>query len=144
MRSVKVIFERIHPDARVPTKAYPTDAGFDFYACEDVLIPPREMREVRTGVRLCVPEGWCMLLKPRSSQGKRGIQIHQGVYDAYYTGELTIFVYNHTDDYYKIEKGDKIAQGVFVPVWSVEFVEGKIPELDESKRGERGLGSTGR
>ncbi len=84
-----------------------------------------------------------MLLKPRSSQGKKGVQIHQGVYDAYYTGELTIFVYNLSNNYLEISAGDRIAQGVIIPVWESSFEEGKIPDT-RGKRGPRGLGSTGR
>jgi len=82
-----------------------------------------------------------LLVRDRSSMAMKGIFVTAGVIDSGYRGELNIVFNLSTGSYQDIWPGDKIAQLIPMPIYAdtVEIVE----ELDESKRKEKGFGSTG-
>jgi dUTP pyrophosphatase len=136
-----VKFKKLNPDAKAPTRAYKGDAGWDLYATEDAYVD-RHGKEVKIGLAFEIPEGWQMQIHTRSSMGKKGLRCHLGVVDAGYRNEVTIFVWNQSNVDYQINKGDKIAQAIFLPVPDMDMVEAE--ELSQSERGLKGVGSSGR
>jgi len=143
MKKVKI--KRI--DKSLPLPVYETDGsvGFDLLARENVTVTPREIALVPANLIVEVPEGYMLTLVSRSSTPrKKGLlKPHAiGIIDQDYCGEndeLKIQVYNFTDQPVEVEKGDKIAQGIFIRVNRFEWDE--VDKMDREDRG--GFGSTG-
>src|SRR5208282_5907235 len=139
-------FKKLVPDAKLPTRAMPGDLGFDLFAVETVPVPAGSTVATKTGIACTFPEGWGAIIKPRSSQGKLGLDIYGGVVDSGYRGEIIVLIHNSNDpqgeghEVYKA--GDKIAQLVLVPVFPGTSEE--TDSLEDSARGVAGFGSTGR
>ena len=139
--------KRLHPDAEIPIRAYNGDLGFDLFALETVVIQPGQTVTAKTGVACSFPEGWGAFIKPRSSQGKASIDIFGGVVDNGYRGEIGVLLHNAIQSDTDVEtviyrKGEKIGQLVLVQVFPGQVVE--VQELDDTTRGNKGFGSTGR
>ena len=134
--------------AELPKRANRTDAGADLFAWFEpsasrwIEIYPGEQKLVGTGVATKIPEGYAGFIFNRSSQGKKGITIPHsvGVIDADYRGELKVLLKNISDDPYKIEHGDRIAQLVIIPVLLPVFTD----IWNDTERGTGGFGSTGK
>lgn len=141
-----IYFKKLHPDSIIPTKAYEADAGMDLYAYEPTVIRPGETVKVKTGIACAIAEGGFLKVFDRSSLGSKGIIVTAGVIDAGYRNELLVCLHNlrqgNDDDTYVIQKGDKIAQMVLLPVYPVTIKE--VEELPTSERGEKGFGSSGK
>ena len=141
----ELAFRRLDPDAILPERAHPGDAGFDLRSIEDVEVGPGERAMVRTGLAVAIPDGHAGLVLPRSGlASKHGLTLANapGLIDAGYRGELICSVVNlDPKESVKIVRGDRIAQLVVVvvpdhrPTW--------VDELPPSSRGEGGFGSTG-
>ena len=136
---------RLERHARLPTRAYPGDAGLDLYALDDSVLGPGERASVRTGIALEIPEGQAGLVLPRSGLARRhGISVVNapGLIDAGYRGEVQVLLLN-TDRAtpFSIAAGDRIAQLVIVSVHTPQVVE--VQELALSERGSGGFGSSG-
>ena len=141
-KNKRVLIKLESSDATVPTKGYEGDAGFDVRAVEDVKSLAHKQCEVNCGIKIAIPKGYFGLILTRSSYGKQQIQVHHGVIDSGYRGLISVLVYNLSNKTFKINKGDKIAQLVILPVPNMKFK--KVVELPNSKRGEKGFGSTGK
>jgi dUTP diphosphatase len=141
----ELAFRRLDPDAILPERAHPGDAGFDLRSVEDVEVGPGERAMVRTGVAVAIADGHAGLVLPRSGLASRhGLTLANapGLIDSGYRGELICSVVNlDRDEGVKIARGDRIAQLVIVPVPEVR--PAWIDELPPSSRGEGGFGSTG-
>ena len=136
---------RLDARARLPTRAYPGDAGLDLYALEGGGLDPGERASVRTGIAVEIPEGEAGLVLPRSGLAARhGIALVNapGLIDSGYRGEVVVLLLN-TDRSVRFElaAGDRIAQLVLVTVQAPEVVE--VEELAMSERGAGGFGSSG-
>jgi dUTP pyrophosphatase len=89
-----------------------------------------------------IPEGYVGFLKSKSGLNvKHGIT-STGVVDAKYTGSIVVKLYNHSDEDYWIDRGDKITQIVFLPILTPEIEV--VDHLEDTERGSGGFGSTGR
>lgn len=145
MSSPDLPITRLHPDAAVPRRAHPWDAGLDLAAVEPVDLPARGRGEARTGLAVAIPEGWAGLVLPRSGLARRhgvGVTNAPGLIDAGYRGEVIVLLVNHSDHDVRLEAGERVAQLVLVPVWMGAVVEtDRLPRSDG--RGEGGFGSTG-
>jgi len=127
----------------IPQYAHAGDAGADITASEKIAIPPRERTLVSTGVRLEIPEGYVGLIWPRSGLAvKKGIDCGAGVIDSHYRGEVKVLLFNHSDNEFQIEPGDRIAQILIQKVERVEF--NLVDQLNETARSDAGFGSTGK
>lgn len=133
---------RLVPDALLPTRAHHDDAGLDLYSVEDVALAPGQGSLVKTGIAVAVPQGHAGLIADRSSLARRGLKTAGGVIDAGYRGELGILLWNISGEPQKLKKGERLAQLLIVPVATPAVVE--TAELDETKRGANGFGSTGK
>ena len=137
---------RLSPD--VPLPAYQTAgaAGFDLAASVAMTIQPGQVTLVPTGLVIEVPAGYLLGVFARSSTPlKRGLMVANGVgiVDEDYCGptdEIKIEVYNFTADAVVVQPGDRLAQGLILPVVRANWVES-----DASGRATRGgFGTTGR
>lgn len=139
MIQVKLLTE----NSKSPSRNTPTDAGLDLYSSEAAVIKAREWKAVSVGISISIPDGFYARIAPRSGLAyKYGIDVFAGVVDSGYRGEIKAILYNAGDKDYPINIGDKIAQLIIEKcyLWDALIVN----ELDESDRGERGFGSSGK
>ncbi len=143
----KVPFRKLRPGARVPSRAYSGDAGYDLAAAEGVTLPPGGRAVVGTGVAIVVPAGYAGLVLPRSGLAVRhGISLVNapGLIDSGYRGELKVPLINHDrEEAFEVVPGMRIAQLVLVRAAEVLFVEADGLEESADGRGEGGFGSSG-
>jgi dUTP pyrophosphatase len=136
---------RLDSQARLPTRAYPGDAGLDLYALEAVTLAPGERASVRTGIAVEIPPGQAGLVLARSGLAARhGIALVNapGLIDAGYRGEIQVLLLNTDREApFSVEPGERIAQLVLVRVEAPEVAE--VQELALSERGAGGFGSSG-
>lgn len=131
----------------VPKYATSGSAGFDLYCNneEPVVVEPNQVVKIPTGIRVSIPKGYFGAVYPRSSTGiKHRITLANtvGVIDSDYRGDIQIFFVNNSDKPHTIYKGDRLAQMIIQPYVQVEIEI--VDSLDETDRGEGGIGSTGR
>lgn len=169
----KLKVKRLEKDAILPQKAHRADAGFDIFANEKVFIQPGEHKKVKSGIAVEIPEGHVGLLTARSGiNHKSSLRGLLGIIDAGYHGDVSVLIDNRitsleqfTDasfgstrisDYsinysskfsqntvYEINKGDKIAQLVIVPLSQFDKDVEVVDQFNSlSERGENGFGST--
>lgn len=127
----------------LPSYAHSNDAGADLFACEKITIVPHERALVSTGVAIAIPGGYVGLVWDKSGLAtKHGISTIAGVIDSGYRGEIMVAVMNISSEPYTFNVGDKVAQLLVQQVSQASFTETDI--LDESTRGDKGFGSTGK
>ena len=133
--------KKIHPGAKLPVYGHPGDAGFDLFACVDLVLGPGEVNAVPTGLKMAIPRGHVGLIWDKSGISLKGVHKLAGVVDAGYRGEVQVVMINLGREAYKIKAGMKIAQMLVQPVHEVAIRE--ADDLDDTSRGEGGFGSTG-
>lgn len=143
---MRVRIKRLHPDAHLPSYAHGPgeDAGMDLRALEDTVLEPGRPALVRTGIAIEVPPGFEAQIRPRSGLAlKHAITLPNspGTIDPGYRGEVQVILLNLGAAPYQVHAGDRIAQIVFARYEPVEWDEG---ELNDSRRGAGGFGSSGR
>ncbi len=139
---MKIKFQKILADAIIPHYAHTGDAGIDIFSAEDAVIKAGERKNVRTGVKMEMPEGCAALVWDKSGLAlKNGIKTMAGVIDSCYRGEIGIVLINLGNLDFKIAKGQKIAQMLIQKMEQAEVEE--VKELNETSRGDGGFGSTG-
>jgi dUTP pyrophosphatase len=134
-----VQFQRIHPEARLPSRAHSTDGAYDVYLVEDVTVAPMTATRVRLGFAAAIPDGYFARLTGRSSTQ---FFVREGLIDSGYRGEWMAPVQNLGAQPLALHAGERIGQMVLHEVIEVAWQE--VPELPPSDRGARGFGSTGR
>lgn len=137
---MNVKIKKLNSEAIIPTYGSEGAAAFDLYALEDtgVFMPTL----ISTGISMEVPKGYVLLVAPRSSIGlKTTLRMPHstGVIDSDYRGEIKV-MYESMEPMV-IKKGERIAQGMIIPVAKVNFEE--VKELSSTDRGDGGFGSTG-
>ena len=136
-----VSIKLIHPEAKVPVYSSPGAAGFDLYSVENKTLEPGERAMVCTGVEMEILKGYCVQFMDRSGMGFKGIHHFAGLIDSDYRGELKVILFNSTKDKYEIKKGERIIQGVLLPVIQGDF--NVVKELNDTVRNKGGFNSTG-
>jgi dUTP pyrophosphatase len=140
---------KLDEKAFMPTRAHETDAGLDLYSPCDAVVPANGSVCIDTGVHIELQTAFIGLwifntvgmIKSKSGLMLKGIK-SEGTIDVGYTGSIGIKLFNHSNEHYKVRKGDKISQLVIMPIFTpaLELVD----ELEETERGNGGFGSTGR
>lgn len=159
---IKVYIEKCRESAQIPEYAKPGDAGMDIYAAEECVIKPGETHLVPTGLKVAIPEGFEIQVRPRSGislRTKLRVSNSPGTIDSGYRDEIRIIVNNNSDPAsvdtvrtleksnggdgtYRISRGDRIAQMVLARVPMIDFSETESVEEIGINRG-GGFGSTG-
>ena len=123
-------------------------AGMDLRAAlgegEEVTLAPGARAMVPTGLAIALPNGFEAQVRPRSGLAlKHGVTVlnSPGTIDADYRGEVQVVLINHSDEAFRIARGDRIAQVVIAPVTAVDIEE--VSDVSETRRGAGGFGSTG-
>lgn len=137
--------KRVDNELPLPSYAHPGDAGLDLYSVEDVVLKPFERALVGTGIKVEIPRGYAGFVQPKSGRAvKEGLSIVNtpGLIDSGYRGEVKVILINlDPEREINIKRGEKIAQLVIQRVEEVAVEE--VDELEETRRGEGGFGSTG-
>ncbi|MGL2666245.1 dUTP diphosphatase [Helicobacter pylori] len=141
---MKIKIQKIHPNALIPEYQTEGSSGFDLHAVEEVTIKPHSVGLVKIGICLSLEVGYELQVRTRSGLALN----HQvmvlnspGTVDNDYRGEIKVILANLSDKDFKVQVGDRIAQGVVQKTYKAEFIE--CERLDETSRGRGGFGSTG-
>ena len=144
---VKVLIKKLDPKIKLP--AYKTNgaSGMDLmaYIKEPINVKPKTSFLVPTGLALAFPEDYEIQIRPRSGLAvKNNISVLNtpGTIDSDYRGEIKVIMYNHGNNDFIINNGDRIAQMILAPIVKMELEE--TNHLPETIRGEGGFGSTGK
>ena len=146
MFSRQLRFKKCDPNAVIPTKAYPSDTGYDLTlirVSKDMSMPRSEQKIIMydTGIAVCPPDGYYTEVVPRSSLSKTGYMLANsvGIIDASYRGSIKVVVTgdNSLDDLSLPFKGFQL---VLRKLEEVEVVE--VDDLDDTVRGDGAFGST--
>jgi len=134
--------QRMDKELDLPEYAKEDDAALDLRASEDVELLPMEKKIAKTGIKVAIPKGHVGLLWDRSGMAaKYSIHVLAGVIDSGYRGEIGVVLINLGKDAFPIEKGMRIAQMLIQPVLNMKVKE--VDNLDDTKRGDGGFGSSG-
>ncbi|MFB1325363.1 dUTP diphosphatase [Helicobacter pylori] len=141
---MKIKIQKIHPNALIPKYQTEGSSGFDLHAVEEVMIKSHSVGLVKIGICLSLEVGYELQVRTRSGLALN----HQlmvlnspGTVDNDYRGEIKVILANLSDKDFKVQVGDRIAQGVVQKTYKAEFIE--CERLDETSRGSGGFGSTG-
>ena len=144
---VKILIKKTNKE--VITPKYKTDgsSGVDLSAFleKEVVIKPNSSELIPTGLQVAIPEELEIQIRPRSGLAAKesiGVLNSPGTIDSDYRGELKIILFNHGNEDFIINNGDRIAQMVLVPILKMEFEE--VDSLPNTVRGQGGFGSTGK
>ena len=139
---IEIKVKKLHPQAKLPTKAHPDDACFDIYAVGNTALDRGEITEIHTGIAMQVPKGYMLELRPRSGLALGGFRIANSpaTVDSSFRGEVIVIGVSSLCRI--IRQGDRIAQARLVKLLDTSFIWSE--ELSETDRGNAGLGSTGR
>lgn len=121
------------------------DAGVDLRATEAVTLQAGQRYLIPTGLAVAIPQGYAGFVQPRSGMAINkglGVLNSPGLIDSGYRGELKVIAINMDSEPVEIERGDRIAQLVILPVPA--FIYEEVDVLPDSERGAGGFGSTGR
>ena len=161
---IDIHIEKCREDAKLPSYAHDGDAGMDLYAAEDVIIEPGRTALVPVGIKLAIPYGYEVQIRPRSGVSlKTPLRIPNapGTIDCGYRDEVNVIVYNDSfmveeevtepltldskgciHGTYKIRKGDRIAQMVVAKVEYANLdVVDSVADIGTNRGG--GFGSSG-
>lgn len=136
-----VEIKRLSDTAILPTYGRDGDACLDAYADDNITIHNWERELVSLGIALQLPHGYECVIRPRSGNSKKGIDIAIGTVDENYRGELKANVINNTGDDIHIYKEDRICQLAIRKTEQIEWIE--CDELQETNRNADGFGSSG-
>ena len=144
---VKVLIKRLSTEVELPSYKTPGASGMDLIAHihSSVTVKPKTSSLIPTGLSLAFPENYEVQIRPRSGlAAKNNISILNtpGTIDSDYRGEIKVIVYNHGNNDFLVNNGDRIAQMILMPVVKMELEE--TSDLPETVRGEGGFGSTGK
>ena len=156
---MKIRYSKLHPDGKEPFKANPSDAGYDLFSVQYETLEPFQRKLISTGINIEIPEGFYGRIAPRSGLAcKKGIDVMAGVIDSGYRGEIKVLLINFNFEGYNLKPnafeamfgsankldvrpGDRIAQLIIEKCHEAAWKP--TSSLEESRRGERGFGSSG-
>ena len=138
--------ELVHVGAKIPTYAHEGDQGADIYSPERIVIPANARGYmVHTGIKLLIPYGWAIAIRPRSGMSKNTplrISNSPATIDQQYRGEICILFDNLSDEAYEINAGDRIAQLILEKNYHADYSQIDTVDIN-TERGEGGFGSSG-
>lgn len=143
---VEIKFVKVHEDAVLPCQAHSGeitgDTGYDLYAVEKVDIPAHGSGVVPVGIKVgYITPGFWFKVESRSGLSfKAELLAHPGIIDNQYRGDMGVKIYNHSNNVFCFEKGDKVAQIVVYPLISAEIKW--VGQAQETERGDKGFGSS--
>jgi dUTP pyrophosphatase len=140
----KIKIEKLREDAFIPEKAHKTDSGYDCRIPDDLHLRAGELKLVRLGFRLELPNGWECQMRGRSGISTKYrvlFALGIGTIDSGYRGEIKIPFINLSGESVLFPRGTKVSQIVFKKIDIVRLEEAEVNV--DTERGESGFGSTG-
>ena len=142
----KILIKRLSKEISLPKYETSGSSGMDLAANIDanINIDPGKTAIIPTGLALSIPKGFEVQIRPRSglaAKQKISVLNTPGTIDSDYRGEIKVILINLGQEPFKVEKGLRIAQMVVCPVVQAQLKE--VDDLNETKRGKGGFGSTG-
>lgn len=134
--------KRIQKHAKLPRYSQRGDAGLDLFSVVRCVLEAGEIQAIPTGIQVAIPKGHVGLIWDKSGLSLEGVHRLAGVIDSDYRGEVKVVMANLKDKPFVVERGMKVAQMLIQPIKEVRVVE--TEELEETSRGEKGFGSTGK
>ncbi len=143
----KVLIKRLDPAVKLPIYKTNGASGMDLIAFTNkpINIKPKTSSLIPTGLTVAFSKDYEIQIRPRSGlAAKNNISVlnSPGTIDSDYRGEIKVILYNHGNDDFSINNGDRIAQMILAPVVKIELEE--TNSLPETIRGKGGFGSTGK
>ncbi len=144
---VKVLIKKLDPSINLPEYKTIGASGMDLVAFlkKSINLKPKTSFLVPTGLSVAFPENYEIQIRPRSGlAAKNNISVLNtpGTIDSDYRGEIKVIIFNHGNNDFNINNGDRIAQMVLTPVVKMDLEE--VQDLPKSIRGKDGFGSTGK
>ena len=144
---VKVLIKKLDPAVKLPVYKSNGASGMDLMAFikEPINVKSKTSSLIPTGLSVAFSEDYEIQIRPRSGlAAKNNISVLNtpGTIDSDYRGEIKVIIYNHGNNDFTINNGDRIAQMILAPVVKMELEE--TSNLPETIRGEGGFGSTGK
>ena len=144
---VKVLIKKLNSKAQLPQYKTGGSSGMDLMAFieKPINIKPHESALIPTGISIAIPENTEVQIRPRSGlAAKFSISVLNtpGTIDSDYRGEIQIILFNHGKKEFTINKNDRVAQMILMPIIKAEFEE--VKDLPKTLRGSGGFGSTGK
>ena len=142
----EILIKRLSKDVALPKYETEGSSGLDLAANTDkqIRIMPGKSEIIPTGLAVAIPKNFEIQIRPRSglaAKSQISVLNTPGTIDADYRGELKVILINLSDKVFVVEKGLRIAQMVLCPVVKATLKE--VTELEDTKRGSGGFGSTG-
>ena len=143
----KVLIKKLDPAVILPMYKTNGASGMDLMAFikDPISVKSKTSSLIPTGLSVAFSEDYEIQIRPRSGlAAKNEITVLNtpGTVDSDYRGEIKVIIYNHGDNDFLINNGDRIAQMILAPVAKMELVE--TDNLPKTIRGEGGFGSTGK
>ena len=144
---VKVLIKKLDPAVILPEYKTNGASGMDIVAFirEPIIVKPKTSSLISTGLSVAFSEKYEIQIRPRSGlAAKNNISVLNtpGTIDSDYRGEIKVIIYNHGNEDFTINNGDRIAQMVLAPIVKIELEE--ILDLPKTIRDMGGFGSTGK
>lgn len=136
--------KQLHDSAILPKYQSSGASGFDLHSIEDIIIDSGCFAVVKTGLAFEIPNGYEIQIRPRSGLAYNngiGVLNSPGTIDSDYRGEVMVILFNFSKENFCIKSGDRIAQAVLAQVYIANLIISD--NLNITKRGNRGFGSTG-
>lgn len=144
---LKILDKPFHREFGLPNYATEGSAGLDLRACleHELTLAPGETQLIATGLAIHIKDpGIAAMILPRSGLGhKKGLVLGNlvGLIDSDYQGQLYVSCWNRSNQVVTLNRGDRMAQLIFVPVLQVQFDQ--VDSFDDSDRGAGGFGHSG-
>ena len=134
--------KRIDKDLPLPRYSRDGDACLDLYTSVSGTVMRENALIVPTGLAVQIPQGYVGVVRGRSGNSfKYQIELHNGIIDSNFRGEIKLNVFNTSKFNYSFRAGDRLAQLLILPIPQVNVIE--VDELEETNRGAKGFGSSG-
>ena len=143
----EILIKRLSKEIALPKYETVGSSGLDLAACinKNIEIKPGKSEIIPTGIAVSIPKNFEIQIRPRSGlAAKNNISVlnSPGTIDSDYRGEIKVIIYNHGNEDFTINNGDRIAQMVLAPIVKIELEE--ILDLPKTIRDMGGFGSTGK
>ncbi len=143
---LKIKIAKLNSNAIIPEYKTVGAAGADLYSVDDVEIQANDIALIPTGLKIEIPDGYEIQIRPRSGMALKKITVlnSPGTIDADYRGEIKIILFNANNTPVKITAGSRVAQMVIAPVVRADFEIVNPEDLSTTERDKSGFGSTGK
>ena len=139
--AIRTLVVDVAAGSSLPARATEGSAAYDVKAHHALVIPPNSTGLVSLNLKVSLPKDHFMLLLSRSGLALKGITVEGGVIDPDYHQEVKAIIRNNTPSPFKIQRGQRIAQAIFLPIVKADF--NLVEQLEDVDQDHDGFGSTG-